>query len=201
MRALSRRSILGLALVVFALPLLVGCPSSTAPTNGGNANGGGTSTGGSGKKRMIFLINTPDPYWEANRQGLEEGAKTHDLAGAGLTIEQESGGGSTEKQVEKLRQYATQDDIVAVGISPWDFDSLAIADELRKLQKKGVKVITVDNDMNPEKYGDSRSFYIGTDNLIGGQALGTGLKATRKAITPRSGWMAAKRRSATPIRR
>lgn len=168
------RSALRLTAIVLLASFVAGCGSADTPNS---KPGAGSGTASGGKKRMIFLINTPDPYWEANRQGLMEGAKTYDLEGAGLTIEQESGGGSTEKQVDKLRQYATQDDIVAVGISPWDFDSLAIADELRKLQKKGVKVITVDNDMNPEKYGDSRSFYIGTDNLVGGQALGTGLNA------------------------
>jgi len=179
MRALSRRSILGLALVAFALPLLVGCPSgaTTGPANGGNANSGTPSTGSSGKKRMIFLINTPDAYWEANRQGLNEGAKTFDLAAAGLSVEQDTNNSTPEGQIEKLRQYGTQDDIVAVGISPIEADSLAIVEEMRKLQKKGVKVITVDNDINREKYRDARSYYLGTDNLIAGEALGTGLKA------------------------
>ena len=182
---MSLRSTLRLTAVGLLIGLLSGCSGG----DGGNTRpgAGDGAKGGDGLKRMIFLINTPDPYWEANRQGLVEGAKTYDLESAGLKIEQESGGGSTEKQVDKLRQYATQDDIVAVAISPWDFDSLAIADELRKLQKKGVKVITVDNDMNPEKYGDSRSFYIGTDNLVGGRALGTGLKAVLEGKGVKSG--------------
>jgi ribose transport system substrate-binding protein len=168
-------------LVVLAAAFgLAGCETTTKDL-------GGPAKVASGKKRMIFLINTPDPYWEANRQGLEEGAKKFDLEAAGLTIEQDPNNGTTEGQVEKLRQYATQDDIVAVGISPWDADSLAIAEELRKLQKKGVKVITVDNDMNREKFRDTRTFYLGTDNLVAGQALGSGLKAVLEAKNVKSG--------------
>ncbi len=179
MRVSSRRSLLASLLVACALPWFAGCPAATP--------GAGDPTQSGGTKRIVFLINIPDPYWEANLQGLNEGAKMFDLASAGLSVTQDPGNGTTEGQIEKLRQYATQDDIVGVAISPWDADSPAIVEELQKLQKKGVKVITVDNDVNREKYRDSRSFYLGTDNLIAGQALGTGLNAVLDAKGVKSG--------------
>jgi ribose transport system substrate-binding protein len=48
----------------------------------------------------------------------------------------------------------------------------AVAEELRKLRKKGVHVICVDNDVDREKFRDCRQFYLGTDNIKGGRELG-----------------------------
>jgi ribose transport system substrate-binding protein len=56
-------------------------------------------------------------------------------------------------------------------------DNAAIIEEMRKLQAKGVKIITVDGDVNREKFRDARSYYIGTDNIVGGRTLGTTAKA------------------------
>ncbi len=39
-------------------------------------------------------------------------------------------------------------DVAAVGISVTDRDNVAIADEMRALQKKGVKVIAIDSDLD-----------------------------------------------------
>jgi ribose transport system substrate-binding protein len=52
---------------------------------------------------------------------------------------------------------------------------------MRNLQKKGVKIITVDGDVNREQFRDARSFYIGTDNIVGGRTLGTAAKALLEA--------------------
>ena len=62
-----------------------------------------------------------------------------------------------------------------------DADNVAIADELRKLQKKGVKVITIDSDVSREKFRDSRFAFVGTDNLVGGRELGVCAKGLRPA--------------------
>jgi ribose transport system substrate-binding protein len=154
-------------LAALVVGLFAGCTSS-APNGGSPA---------SGTKRIVFLINTPDPYWDALNAGLIEGAEQYDLASAGLTVSRDSNNTRAKGQIEKLRQYATQSDIVAVAISPMEADNPSIVAEMRKLQKQGVKVITVDADINREQFADARSYYIGTDNILAGRALGTATKA------------------------
>jgi ribose transport system substrate-binding protein len=151
---------------------VVGCNNS----KGGKASGPKTNT-----KRIIFLTNTDDPFWDALLSGLKEGDKQHKLADAGLSVSRDVNDGTAAGQIEKLRQYATQDDIAGVAISVIQADSLAIAEEMRNLQKKGVKVISVDGDVNRKQFRDARTYYIGTENFVGGKALGTATKALLEA--------------------
>lgn len=141
----------------------------------------------SGTRRIMFVTNGDDPFWDACLSGLREGEKQFDLASAGLKVYRDVNNGTAEGQIEKLRQYATQDDIVGVAISVIQADNLAIVEEMRNLQKKGVKVITVDGDVNRGLYRDARSHYIGTDNLVGGRVLGTATKALLEARQVRQG--------------
>ena len=80
-----------------------------------------------------------------------------------------------------LRQFASQSDIVAIGISPCDAANLAVAELMRDLKKKGVHVVTIDSDMDREKLRDTRFAFIGTDNLAGGRELGKCIKNLRTA--------------------
>jgi ribose transport system substrate-binding protein len=125
----------------------------------------------------MFVTNGDDPFWDALLSGLYEGAKQHKLAEAGLSVQRDVNNGTAEGQIEKLRQYATQDDIAGVAISVIQADNAAIIEEMRNLQKKGIKVITVDGDVNRQLYRDARTYYVGTDNIVGGRALGTAAKA------------------------
>jgi ribose transport system substrate-binding protein len=129
-------------------------------------------------KRIVFLNNTNSPFWDACREGMKEAEKELDLKSAGLTAEMEVNDGTPSGQIEKLRQFRSQPDIVAVAISPIVADNAAIAQELRELRKKGVAVICVDNDIAPD-LRDARQFYIGTDNVKGGRQLGKCAKALR----------------------
>jgi len=52
---------------------------------------------------------------------------------------------------------------------------------MRNLQKKGVKIITVDGDVNRKEFRDARSFYIGTDNIVGGRTLGSAARTLLEA--------------------
>jgi ribose transport system substrate-binding protein len=88
---------------------------------------------------------------------------------------------SAEGQIERLRQYATQDDVAGIAISVIQADNQSIAEEMRKLRAKGVKLITVDGDVNRESFRDARSYYIGTDNTVGGRTLGTATRALLEA--------------------
>lgn len=136
---------------------------------------------GGGKKRIVFLTNGSDPFWDACRSGLEEGGKQFEVEKAGYTVAMEVNNGKPQGQIDKLRQFASQGDVAAVAISVIQADNAAIVEELKKLQAKGIKVIAVDGDVNREKFRDARSYYIGTDNIVGGRALGTATKAILEA--------------------
>ncbi|MCI0358606.1 MAG: substrate-binding domain-containing protein, partial [Planctomycetaceae bacterium] len=117
--------------------------------------------------------------------GLMEGAKEFNIEAAGFTVAMDKANFTVEGQIDKLRQYATEPEIIGIAISPFEADNKTIADEMRKLQEQGKKVITVDADLNRERFRDARSFYIGTDNSVGGRALGTAARAVlqSKGIT------------------
>ena len=76
-----------------------------------------------------------------------------------------------------LKQYALASDVVAVGISVYNPDSRNLVEEMRSLREKGIKVVTIDGDVNLEKYRDARFAYLGTDNFVGGQELGRAARA------------------------
>ena len=134
---------------------------------------------GSSEKRIIILTNGNSPFWDAARVGLEEADKDLNLKHAGLKAVLEVNDGTPQGQIDKLRQFASQSDIVAVGVSAADAGNEAVAEELRNLKKKGVQVITVDSDIDRDKMRDVRFAFIGTDNLLGGRELGKCLKGIR----------------------
>jgi ribose transport system substrate-binding protein len=130
----------------------------------------------SSKKRIMLLINTPSPYWETGRKGMELAASELKLADAGLEAVFEVNDQKEQGQIEWLRKFGTQSDIVAVAISPVKGDNLAIVEEMRKLRKKGVHVICMDGDVDRAQYRDAREVYIGTDNFRAGEVLGDAAK-------------------------
>ncbi len=123
-------------------------------------------------KRIIFITNGDDPFWDACRKGLQEGDKQLKIAEQGLTAVMEVNDGTPQGQINKLRQMNSQPDIAAVAISVINASNASIAGEMSKLRAKGIPVITVDSDIDRTKYRSSRSFYIGTDNLVAGRVLG-----------------------------
>lgn len=158
-----------LGLSLCAVGLLAGCNESTATSGNGAARPGSM-------KRIVLLINTPSPYWETGRKGMELAAKDLKLADAGYETVFQVNDGTEQGQIDYLRQLGTQSDIAAIAISPVKANNLAIVEEMRKLQKKGVHVVCMDGDVDRAKYRDAREAYIGTDNLLAGQVLGTAAK-------------------------
>jgi len=156
---------------------LSGCSGQKRPVAPGT--GGGVQAAGA--KRLIFITNGDDPFWDALLSGLKEGEKRFDCAAAGLTVSRDVNNASAEGQIERLRQYATQNDVAGIAISVIQADNQSIVDEMKKLQAKGVKVITVDGDVNRSTFRDARPYYIGTDNFVGGQVLGTATRALLEA--------------------
>jgi ribose transport system substrate-binding protein len=130
-------------------------------------------------KRIIILENGNSPFWDAARAGMQDAEKELKLKKAGLRTTLEVNDGTPGGQLEKLQQLNSQSDIVGVGVSALDADNVAVVEELRKLQKKGVQVVTVDSDVSREKFRDCRFAFIGTDNRVGGRELGACAKGLR----------------------
>ncbi|MFM8734276.1 MAG: substrate-binding domain-containing protein [Pirellulales bacterium] len=171
------RLILRLLTVALLMCLAAGCSSGSRTAQ--HADGGGPATKA---RRLIFITNGDDPFWDALLGGLKEGETRFGCEAAGLRVSRDVNNASAEGQIERLRQYATQDDVAGIAISVIQADNQSIVDEMKKLQAKGVKVITVDGDVNRDTFRDARPYYIGTDNRVGGRTLGT---ATRKLLEAR----------------
>ena len=172
-----------LVLPMLAVAVLCGCSSERSPvTRPSEPAAAATPVSGTPTaRRFIFITNGDDPFWDALLSGLKEGEQRYGCAAAGITVSRDVNNASAEGQIERLRQYATQDDVAGIAISVIQADNQSIAEEMRKLQAKGVKLITVDGDVNRESFRDARSYYIGTDNTVGGRTLGTATRALLEA--------------------
>ena len=181
---LSSRLSFSRAVMAFALLWTVGCEPKI-PVNNSSPNsteGAATSaTETKGLKRLIILTNGDAPFWDACRQGALAANDDLKLKEMGLVAVMDVNDASAQGQLSKLQQYGTQSDIAGIGISSIDADNVAIADQLKTLQSKGIKVVTIDSDLNREKFSDARFAFVGTDNLTGGKALGTCAKALKPA--------------------
>ena len=155
--------------------LFAGCnesgskPSSVSNSSSSTSPSADSKT--SGLKRIVLLNNTDSPFWDAARAGIKKAAEDFKLAKAGLSAGMDTNDGTDQGQIEKLRQYGTQSDIVAVVISPTSASNPAVADELKKLKAKGIIIGCFDSDLD-EKLRSHREFYVGTDNEKGGKVLG-----------------------------
>jgi len=140
-----------------------------------------------GLKRLVFITNGDDPYWDVLRSGLNDGNEKLKLADKGLQAVMDVNDGTLQGQINKLRQMQSQPDVAGVAISVINSNNAVIAGELSKLRAKGIPVITVDSDIERTKYRDSRSFYLGTDNIVGGRVLGQAAKILLEAREKKSG--------------
>lgn len=177
--------------VIAAILCCVGCEpkiakQSTPPSGSAASSESGDekkSSSGStaGLKRLIILTNGDSPFWDACREGVLAANTELNLKDAGLVGVLDVNDGSPQGQLSKLQQYGTQSDIAGVGVSALDADNVAIADELRAMQKKGIKILTIDSDVDRAKFRDARFAFIGTDNLTGGRVLGECAKGLKPA--------------------
>lgn len=161
--------------------VFAGCTNSDSkkPTAGNSSSSTSVAANStntpSGLKRIVLLNNTDSPFWDAARAGISKATKDFKLAEAGFSAGMDTNDGTDQGQIEKLRQYGTQSDIVAIVISPTSASNPAVADELKKLKAKGIIVGCFDSDLD-EKFRSNREFYVGTDNEKGGKVLGTAAK-------------------------
>jgi len=154
--------------LLLAIPFTFGC--------GGGSGGTSDAPGSGGEKRIILLTNGDDPFWDCMREGMNKAAEDLKLAEAGMVVELDKNDGKPKGQVDKLKQYASRSDIAAVMISVIEPNNIAIYKAMKELQDQGIKVITIDSDISPEK-ADARTVYVGTDNLAAGRELGKAAKA------------------------
>ncbi|MBT6157814.1 MAG: substrate-binding domain-containing protein [Planctomycetaceae bacterium] len=162
------RPILSLTMCLAAI--VAGC-GGEVPEAGSNADGG-SGSGSSANKRIVILTNGDNPFWDPCEAGAMEAATELKLEEAGFTVSFERANFTVKGQVDKLKQYGLATDIVGIGISVYDDSSPAIANELKKLQEAGIKIVTIDGDIDRERFRDVRFAYLGTDNVIGGRELG-----------------------------
>ncbi len=167
---------LSLATLIFAIGMLTGCQKS-------NSSGAASNTANSSSpiktKRIILLTNGDDPFWDAMRAGMEKAAADFDLDADGLKVVMDKNDATPEGQVDKLRQYLGQTDIAAVGISVIDPNNAAMASAMTELRKQGTVVVTIDSDVNRDRFKDTRFAYLGTKNTFGGRQMGLAAKKLR----------------------
>jgi ribose transport system substrate-binding protein len=135
--------------------------------------------GGSNEKRIVILTNGNSPFWDACRVGVKKAEKDLNLKEAGFKADLDVNDGKPKGQIDKLRQYATQSDVVAVGVSALDASNAEVADRMRELQKKGIKVICIDSDVDRDQMRDARFAFLGSENRVGGRELGKTAKGLR----------------------
>ncbi|NQU19930.1 MAG: substrate-binding domain-containing protein [Candidatus Nealsonbacteria bacterium] len=127
---------------------------------------------GDGSKRIVLISNAEAPFWDAVRAGLKKAAEDLELDEAGLTATMEVTDGTTEGQIRLLKNLATQSNVAAVAVSCAEPGNPSLIEALKELRQQGVAVITVDSDVDREKFSDARVAFVGTDNLAAGKELG-----------------------------
>ncbi len=159
----------GSAAWMCCLVVLLGGCGSAAPSTEGAATQSST-------RRIVVLMNGNSPFWDAVGVGIRAAETELKLAEAGLAATLETNNATPQGQIDKLRQFANQADVVAVGISATDAANLAIIDEMKRLRDQGVHVVTIDSDIDREKFPDARFAFIGTDSVQAGAELGVAAK-------------------------
>ena len=130
-------------------------------------------------RRMVFLTNGPDPFWETCRAGAEAATKQLRFKEEDILFDFRFGDFTDRAQVELLTDLLTDDDIAGVAISVFNPDSRKLISAMRELSAKGVPVITVDGDVDLPTARDARFGYIGTDQVMLGKELGKAAKVLR----------------------
>ncbi len=139
------------------LSLVMGCNREPSPPSAGSPKPDlGEPAPSSNVKRIIILTNGNSPFWDAGAAGARDAEKDLNCNADGYRVVVDRNDFKAEGQIDKLRQYAGATDIVAIAISVTDAQSEAIPDEMRKLQQAGIKMVTIDSDVNRETGRDSR---------------------------------------------
>lgn len=161
----------------FGVLALIACLAASGVTGcskGGSS--GGTSAAG---KRIVILTNVPDPFWDTCEAGANAAQRDLKLSDAGISVAVEQNTKGVQGQIQRLREWAGDPSIVAVAVSVTEPDNTALVDAMKALGEQGIKVITIDSDVNRDNpaFREVRYGYIGTDNVTAGEELGKAAKA------------------------
>ena len=167
-RILTRGGTLGV-LLCLVLVGLAGCSKGSNP-------GGASATAG---KRIVIITNVPDPFWDTCEAGANAAQRDLKLAEAGISVAVEQNTKGVQGQIQRLREWAGDPSIVAVAVSVTEPDNTALIDAMKGLSDAGIKVITIDSDVDRDNaaFREVRYGYIGTDNVTAGEELGKAAKA------------------------
>lgn len=133
---------------------------------------GGGASGGSGSD-ILFVTNSNADWWDAVEKGMNDASSEFKIA-----ADMRRNEGSTQGQVEKLREAVSLPGVRAVAVSVIEADAPGVLDAMEDLRKAGKIVITIDSDVAPGKQ-DTRQAYIGTNNVMAGKAAGRAAAALR----------------------
>ena len=96
-------------------------------TNAAGAKTEKQPAAGGPQRRLVFLTNGDDPFWDTCRAGMDQAAEelkiSRPASARSWTREASS---RREKQLAKLEQLATQSDVAAVAVSPVDAQKHAV---------------------------------------------------------------------------
>jgi ribose transport system substrate-binding protein len=159
---------------------------ASGSTTGSTSSSSAADAGTKGVRRIVLMTNGNSPFWDACRAGMQSAAADLKLSDAGLDAVMEVNDGTPQGQLERLRQFGSQPDIVGVAMSAVDAKNVAVVEEMRALQQRGIHVTCMDGDVEA-KYHDARHCYIGTDNVTGGKVLGVAAKNLLGARNVKSG--------------
>jgi ribose transport system substrate-binding protein len=162
------RSFRGLLAPLASLGLLLaGCSGggTDSPSDGPASQGRTSASAGTGP-RLIFITNSNSDWWNAVEKGMQD-------AGAefGCQVEMRRNDGSTQGQIDKLRDCLSLEGVKGVAVSALESDTPGIIDAMKELQNAGIQVLAIDSDVAPE-HADARRAYIGTNNLKAGEIAG-----------------------------
>jgi ribose transport system substrate-binding protein len=144
---------------------------ASGSTTGSTSSSSAADAGTKGVRRIVLMTNGNSPFWDACRAGMQSAAADLKLSDAGLDAVMEVNDGTPQGQLERLRQFGSQPDIVGVAMSAVDAKNVAVVE---------------DGDVEA-KYHDARHCYIGTDNVTGGKVLGVAAKNLLGARNVKSG--------------
>lgn len=148
---------------------------------GCNSRGSGEpgTAGGRGGKRIVILTNVPDPFWDTCEAGANAAASDLNLTDKGFRVSVEQNTKGVQGQINRLREWAGDPTIAAVAVSVTEPDNTSLIDAMKALGDRGIKVLTIDSDVNRDDptFREVRYGYIGTDNVTAGEELGKAAQA------------------------
>ncbi|HKD35456.1 MAG TPA: hypothetical protein VKB78_01610, partial [Pirellulales bacterium] len=152
----SARSRLHFFLALAAVAAFSGCDKNTGGSGDGKSTTGtaasSSNQSSSGAKRIVLLNNNDSEFWTAARSGIKSANEKLHLADENITGLMEINDGTLEGQIQKLRQFESQPDVIGVGISVLDPNNPQLIAEMRKLKEKGIPVLCFDSDVDRGKY-------------------------------------------------